>query len=55
MRAMLDALFATDAVVGLADGRDGPVVAHEIGPAQLAVILLLGALGDLALDRKSVV
>ena len=30
LRAMLDALFATDAVVGLADGRDGPVVAHEI-------------------------
>ena len=52
---MLDALFATDAVVGLADGRDGPVVAHEIGPAQLAVILLLGALGDLALVDAFVV
>ena len=31
LRAMLDALFAADAVAGLADGRDGPVVAHEIG------------------------
>ena len=33
LRAVFDALLAADAVAGLTDGRDGAVVAHEIGPA----------------------
>ena len=47
LRTVFDALLASDAVAGLTDGRDGAVVAHEIDPAQFAVVLLLGALGDL--------
>ena len=44
---MLNALFAADAVAGLAYGRDGAVVTNKVGSAEFAVILLLCALGDL--------
>ena len=53
--AVFEALLARYAMAGLTDGRDGPVVAHKVGPAQLAVVFLLSALGDLALVDTCVV
>ena len=44
--AVFEALLARYAMAGLTDGRDGPVVAHEVGPAELTVVLLLCALGN---------
>ena len=44
---MLNALFAADAVAGLANGRNGSVVTDKVGSAEFAVILLLCALCDL--------
>ena len=49
------ALAAVDAVVGLAQGRDGPVVTDEVGPLELPVLLLLLGLGIAAFRNGRVV
>ena len=53
--AVVEAGAAADAVVGLAERRDGPVVADEVGPFELPVILLPAALGVAALGHGRVV
>ena len=44
LRTLRDALLAVDAVVGLAQGRDSPVVADQVCLAKLHVIFLILAL-----------
>ena len=43
--AVRQALAAGDAMIGLADGGNSPVVAYQIGLFELGVVLLLPALG----------